>query len=235
MRCRFCTETPDDISLATLASEWRASWLSIWRSGLPVSLLPCACMPWSRVSSLYALVTVCTHLLKRMNARPDAVDAWMTTCGDVSCTCSHPAADGGMPAWRRRWGATRTLWRVACDVWRVACGGSGNHVLVDADTVEETTVQLGPVLKVLPRCPAAWIKFCSSCVVALVALVLACACLRGVGRAKVWVLTGVWRVAAGGWHTGVRPRDFGRLVQRRPGAYRKSLRGLGARSALVES
>lgn len=55
LRCRFCTETPDDISLATLASEWGASWLSIW---------------------------------------------------------------------------------------------SGNHVLVDADTVQETTVQLGPVLKV---------------------------------------------------------------------------------------
>jgi len=55
LRCRFCTENPNEISLSTLASEWRASWLSIW---------------------------------------------------------------------------------------------SGNHVLVDVDTVEETTVQLGPVLKV---------------------------------------------------------------------------------------
>mmetsp|Transcript_49411 Transcript_49411/g.72480 ORF Transcript_49411/g.72480 Transcript_49411/m.72480 type:complete len:922 (-) Transcript_49411:1602-4367(-) len=55
LRCRFCTETADEISLSNLASEWRASWLSIW---------------------------------------------------------------------------------------------SGNHVLVDADTVEDTTVELGPVLKV---------------------------------------------------------------------------------------
>lgn len=55
LRCRFCIENQDHISLSTLASEWRASWLSIW---------------------------------------------------------------------------------------------SGNHVLVDVDTVEETTVQLGPVFKV---------------------------------------------------------------------------------------
>lgn len=55
LRCRFCTENADEVSLSTLASEWRASWLSIW---------------------------------------------------------------------------------------------SGNHVLVDPDSVEETTVQLGPVVKV---------------------------------------------------------------------------------------
>jgi len=55
LRCRFCTEMADEISLSNLASEWRASWLSIW---------------------------------------------------------------------------------------------SGNHVLLDADTVEDTTVHLGPVLKV---------------------------------------------------------------------------------------
>ena len=31
LRCRFCTETADEMSLAKLASQWRASWLSIWR------------------------------------------------------------------------------------------------------------------------------------------------------------------------------------------------------------
>jgi len=143
--------------------------------------------------------------------------------------------------------------------WAVFCGGSGNHVLIDADSVQETTVQLGPVLKVPNRLPLTPVERAAPVTPVDRAAVAAAAgdqgqrgwrlcdsrisatrrqALQDARAARVPLLTAsmprLSRVFAGACHTRVRRVAVGGNVQRRSGAHRQSLRSLSFRSALVE-